>query len=68
MDSTGRLIVRILSGLIVAVLVLFVIQNVASTTVTFLVWSFRAPLFVVIVISFCAGAIFGWSYRPWRER
>lgn len=67
MERMGHWVRRATSVLILAALALFAVQNVAAASVAFLLWTFQLPLFVVILLSFAAGVVVGWVYRPLRR-
>lgn len=50
---------------LLALVVLFALQNIQEATVTVLAWTFRMPLIIVIMLSFAIGIIVGWIY-PFR--
>ena len=52
---------------LVAIVALIALQNIDEATVTLLVWTFRPPLIIVILLSFLAGLISGWLYHPFRR-
>ena len=53
--------------MLVAIVALIALQNIDEATVTLLVWTFRPPLIIVILLSFLAGLISGWLYHPFRR-
>jgi uncharacterized integral membrane protein len=67
MDSTLARIRWWVGLVLVAIVALIALQNIEEATVTILVWTFQPPLIMVILLSFLAGLILGWLYRPFRR-
>ncbi len=61
----GRLIAAV--G-IVAIILIFVIQNTASTAFTFLFWGFDTPLWSMLVMVLAIGVAVGWALTASRGR
>ncbi len=55
---------RILNGILLVALLIFIFQNLESTHVTFLVFSFELPLVILIVLVFGAGYL---TPRVWSS-
>ncbi len=53
---------RILNGILLVMLLIFVFQNLESARVTFLVFSFELPLVILIALVFGAGYL---TARVW---
>ena len=43
------------------------LQNIQESTVSVLLWTFRLPLIVVIVLSYAVGLIVGWLWWPFSD-
>lgn len=67
--STGiTLTPRRLVGLAIAVLALaFILQNRAAVSTNLLMFEFRAPLWVTLLVVFLAGAAVGWLLQRGRR-
>jgi len=48
------------AGLVVAAVVIFVLQNLDNVPVSFLSWSFDAPLILLLAIAAVAGVLVRW--------
>lgn len=46
---------------LLGLLVLFVIQNVATVEVSFLFWTLKLPRSILLFLTFAVGAVAGWS-------
>lgn len=70
MQPTKAKVGRYISLALLALVVLFALQNIQETTVTVFAWSYSMPLIIVIMVSFAIGIIVGWIYpfRPFGGR
>jgi uncharacterized integral membrane protein len=57
----------IVTAVIAAVIIVFVVQNLDPTTVEFLILSVQLPLWLVAVIFLGLGGVLGWVWR-WMSR
>lgn len=57
-----------LAGLLIAAIVIFVLQNLDNVPVSFLSWSFDAPLIVLLAIAAVSGVLLRWIISFWRGR
>ena len=48
---------------LIGLVVLFVIQNVATVEINFFIWSASMPRAVMVFIIFVLGAVTGWFFR-----
>ena len=64
----GVLVRLALSGLLIAAVVVFVLQNLDSVAVNFLSWSFDAPLILLLAVAAVAGVLLRWLIGFWRAR
>lgn len=63
------LIVRLaLAALLIAAVVIFVLQNLDSVPVSFLSWSFDAPLILLLAVAAVSGVLLRWIFRFWWGR
>ena len=53
---------------VLGLVVVFTVQNVATTEVNFFFWSVSLPRAIVLFLVFAAGAAFGWLFRGSRDR
>jgi len=60
-------LVAVISSVLGALLAIFAIQNLDSTSVNFLSWDVELPLAATIGIAFVVGALIG-SLLNWRRR
>lgn len=54
-------------GILLALLVIFIVQNTAKTEFTFLFWSFTLPLWLVLVITALVAFVVGQFALMWRR-
>lgn len=54
-------------GILLALLVIFVVQNTADTQFTFLFWSFTLPLWLVLAITALVAFVVGQFALLWRR-
>lgn len=59
---------RIAALVVVVVLVAFLLQNSADTTVRLLVFEFTMPLWLVALIAFVLGGVMAWLLQGRRRR
>ena len=64
----GALAKLAVSGLIIAAMVIFVLQNLDNVPVNFLSFSFDAPLIVLLALSAVAGVLIRWIFGFVRAR
>ena len=64
----GALIKLALAAAVVGAMVIFVVQNLDSVPVSFLSWSFDAPLIVLLAIAAVAGILLRWLLSFVRAR
>ena len=64
----GALIKLALAAIVVGAMVIFVLQNLDSVPVSFLTWSFDAPLIVLLAIAAVAGILLRWLLSFVRAR
>jgi uncharacterized integral membrane protein len=43
------------------------LQNIQEATVSVLLWTFRPPMIVVIMLSYAVGLIVGWLWWPFQS-
>lgn len=68
-DSPMRTALRnVLVIILLGVLVVFVVQNVATVEVNFLVWNVSLPRAILYLIIFALGAVVGWLTRLFGAR
>jgi len=53
---------------LLGLIVLIGLQNIQEATVSLLLWTFRLPLIVVIVLSYLVGLIVGWLWWPFSTQ
>lgn len=59
----------VLAGVLAILILIFVFQNRTSVTMEYLWGTFRAPLWLMLIITLAVGAIIGWlTARLRRER
>ena len=58
----------VLIAVLVGLLVIFVIQNVATVEVNFLAWSMSLPRAVLYLVLFALGGLVGWLIRYYQAR
>lgn len=51
---------KLLIALVVLLVAIFVLQNFAAVETRFLFWSFLAPQWMLMVVTFGAGALVAW--------
>lgn len=54
--------------ILVALLAIFIVQNIASVEVNILFWSVNAPRSLILIIVFLLGAISGFFFQSHRSR
>lgn len=57
-----------LAGLVIAAIVVFVLQNLDNVPVSFLSWSFDAPLIVLLALAAVTGVLVRWIIGFLRGR
>lgn len=55
-------------GILLALLIIFIVQNTASVEFKFLFWSFSAPLWLVLIITALVAFVIGQFALMWRRR
>ena len=55
------------SGVLLALLIIFILQNTESVTFKFLFWSFSLPLWLVLVITALVAFVIGQFALMWRR-
>ena len=70
--SNGKSIRHYLKSVLIAMLIglvlMFVVQNVTSVEVQFLIWNVTLPRAVLYLVIFALGAIVGWTAHYFRSR
>jgi uncharacterized integral membrane protein len=59
---------NVLIAVLVGLLVIFVIQNVATVEVNVLAWSMSLPRAVLYLVLFALGGLVGWLIRYYQAR
>jgi uncharacterized integral membrane protein len=67
-EKSGPSLFLIVTGIVVAAIVIFIIQNTESAQVSFLMFDGSAKLWVVIVISVLAGMLLDRLLQFWMGR
>ncbi|MCC5996649.1 MAG: DUF1049 domain-containing protein [Oceanicaulis sp.] len=64
-----KITIKLLATLLLAIVIIFAVQNMALVEVRFMVWSFETNRVLVIVGPFILGALFGpMVYRAFKRR
>jgi len=58
----------IIGGLIMLVQVIIALQNMEPIEINALVWEFRLPLVLVVMIPLVVGGLIGYLFAQWRRR
>ncbi len=59
---------KVVFGVLTAVVLVFVVQNMETVQVHFLTWKVNASRSLVLILTFLAGVLAGWISRRPREK